>query len=253
LTPHRRLLGSISLLEIDWKRREGQVAFWLARDARGRGVAARAIERIAEWAGELDLLRITASVEVTNEASQLVLERARFVRERAAPANRTLHGQCIDEYIYARDVSFTRRQELRVTFDEVATLYHRARRRYPESLFSDIFEVTGLEPPARLLEIGAGTGIATTVLAERGFDVVGVELGEEMARAARANLAHFAAVEIVTGAFESYSSDELFDAALAFSAFHWIDANVRYGRTASLLTAGGFLVVADARYSAPDE
>jgi SAM-dependent methyltransferase len=159
----------------------------------------------------------------------------------------------IGKYVYARDVSFQGRQALRVTFDEVAALYHRARPRYPESLFSDIFEVTGLQPPARLLEIGAGTGIATTVLAERGFDVVGVELGDEMAQAARENLARFAAVEIVTGSFETYSSNEAFDAALAFSAFHWIDPNIRYHRAAALLRGAGFLIVADARFGAPDE
>lgn len=89
----RCLLGSISLLEIDWSRREGEVGFWLARDARGRGVAVQALEWMVSWAAELGLLRLTATVEVTNEASRQVLERARFSRERAAPANRTLHGQ----------------------------------------------------------------------------------------------------------------------------------------------------------------
>jgi RimJ/RimL family protein N-acetyltransferase len=38
------LLGSISLLEIDWHRREAEVAFWLAREARGRGVTTRALD-----------------------------------------------------------------------------------------------------------------------------------------------------------------------------------------------------------------
>jgi RimJ/RimL family protein N-acetyltransferase len=99
---HRQLLGSVSLLAIDWTRREGEVGFWLARQARGCGVAGRALERIVCWAAELRLLRLTATVEVTNEASRRVLERARFVRERAAPENRVLHGQSIDEYVYAR-------------------------------------------------------------------------------------------------------------------------------------------------------
>ena len=98
----RRLLGSISLLEIDWACGEAEIGFWLARDARGRGVAVQALERIVCWAAELGLLRLTATVEVTNEASRRVLERARFLRERVAPANRTLHGQSIDEYVYAR-------------------------------------------------------------------------------------------------------------------------------------------------------
>jgi RimJ/RimL family protein N-acetyltransferase len=99
---HRQLLGSVSLLAIDWTRREAEVGFWLARKARGRGVAVRALDRIIRWAAELRLLRLTATVELTNEASRRVLERARFVQERLAPENRVLHGQSIHEYVYAR-------------------------------------------------------------------------------------------------------------------------------------------------------
>jgi RimJ/RimL family protein N-acetyltransferase len=99
---HGRLLGSISLLTIDWTTGEGEVGFWLAGEARGRGVAVRALVRIVRWTEELGLRRLTATIEVTNDASRRVLERAQFVRERTAPENRELHGQLIDEYVYAR-------------------------------------------------------------------------------------------------------------------------------------------------------
>jgi RimJ/RimL family protein N-acetyltransferase len=102
---HGRLLGSISLLTIDWASLEGEVGFWLAREARGRGVAVRALERIVRWAEELGLRRLTATVEVTNDASRRVLERAQFVRARTAPENRELHGRLIDEDVYARRLS----------------------------------------------------------------------------------------------------------------------------------------------------
>lgn len=130
----------------------------------------------------------------------------------------------------------------------MAPIYHLARPRYPESLFSEFLAITGLAPPARLLEVGPGTGIATAVLAARGFDVVGVELAEEMALAARDNLREHATVEIVTGPFETYTSEALFDALVSFSAFHWIDPETRYEHAAALLHDSGFLVVADARF-----
>jgi RimJ/RimL family protein N-acetyltransferase len=100
-----RLLGSISLLQIDWDGREAEVAFWLAQDARGRGVATRAVERIASWAVELQLSRLTATVEVTNEASRRVLERAHFAQHGLSPRNRKLHGRWIDEHLYVRELS----------------------------------------------------------------------------------------------------------------------------------------------------
>jgi RimJ/RimL family protein N-acetyltransferase len=98
------LLGSISLLEIDWHRREAEIAFWLAREARGRGVATLVVERIASWAADLRLSRLTATVEVTNEGSKRVLERAHFAERGLSPRNRLLHGHWIDEYLYVREL-----------------------------------------------------------------------------------------------------------------------------------------------------
>lgn len=130
----------------------------------------------------------------------------------------------------------------------MAPIYDVARPRYPESLFADLLAITGLAPPARLLEVGPGTGIATAVLAARGFHVVGVELAEDMARAARDNLHEYSTVEIVTGPFETYTAETMFDALVAFSAFHWIEPETRYEQAAALLHDSGFLVVADARF-----
>jgi len=145
-----------------------------------------------------------------------------------------------------------RRLELRTTFeDDLGDLYHRARPRYPEALFNDLVELTGLAPASRLLEIGAGTGIATVPLAERGFRVVGVEPGASMARTARASLVGLESVEIIEGSIETYVPDAAFDAVVVFSAFHWLDPSSRYAIAASYLRNSGILVVADARLTVP--
>ena len=108
-------------------------------------------------------------------------------------------------------MNFLRREELLATFEDGAELYDRARPRYPQDLFDDVFEITGLAPGARLFEIGSGTGIATAVFAERGFAVVGVESGDAMAHVARQNLERFRTAEIATGSFESYEPGGTFD------------------------------------------
>ena len=48
--------------------------------------------------------------------------------------------------------------------------------------------MAGLAPGARLLEVGCATGKATVPLARRGFRITCVELGPELAAAARRNL-----------------------------------------------------------------
>src|SRR3712207_9472293 len=85
-------------------------------------------------------------------------------------------------------------KRLRAIFDEDAERYDRARPGYPPALFDDLAALAGIGPGCRVLEIGCGTGQATVPLAERGCEVVAVELGPQMAAVARRNLARFPAV-----------------------------------------------------------
>lgn len=85
-----------------------------------------------------------------------------------------------------------------------------------------------MEPSGKdVLEIGCGTGQATLPLAERGCNVAGVEMGENLARMARSKVERYPNVRIVTARFEDWdprgaSFDMVFavtSVALAGSAF----------------------------------
>jgi SAM-dependent methyltransferase len=133
-------------------------------------------------------------------------------------------------------------ERLRSTFDEAAELYDRARPGYPSELFDDLAELAGLGPGARVLEIGAGTGQATVPLAERGYTVIAIELGSNLAAVARRKLASFPNVAITVAAFESWPLPaEPFDAVVSATAFHWLDPAVRVTRAAQALRPGGVL------------
>jgi SAM-dependent methyltransferase len=136
----------------------------------------------------------------------------------------------------------TDRQRLRATFNQAAELYDRARPGYPPALFDDLAERAGVGPGCRVLEIGPGTGQATMPLAERGCQVVAVELGADLAAVARRNLARFPHVQIVTAGFEDWPLPaEPFDVVVAATAFHWIDPAVRVSKAADALRPGGVL------------
>jgi SAM-dependent methyltransferase len=93
-----------------------------------------------------------------------------------------------------------------------------------------------------VLEIGCGTGQATRPLAERGCEVVAVELGADLAAVARRELAGFPAVTVVTAAFEDWPlPDEPFDVVFAATSFHWVDPAVRVDKSADALRPGGTL------------
>jgi SAM-dependent methyltransferase len=149
-------------------------------------------------------------------------------------------------------VSGPERHRLRETFEEVPELYDRARPSYPAELLDDLVELCGLSPGATILELGPGTGKATLALAERGFRVVGVELGEGLAAVAKRNVAEFSNVEIVNARFEQWQTRERFEAVVAFTAFHWIDPEVRYEKPAALLREGGCLSVVDTKHVLPE-
>lgn len=137
-------------------------------------------------------------------------------------------------------------------FDSAADLYDRARPRYPEAVFDKLAMLAELDPGARLLEIGCGTGQATVPLARRHFAVTCVELGERLAEVARKRLTAFPDVRVVTADFETWQPAEAaFDVVVAFTALHWIAPTARYAKPALLLRNGGHLAVVTTAHVLP--
>jgi RimJ/RimL family protein N-acetyltransferase len=78
----RLLLGSISLMHLDWDHARAEVGYWSAREARGQGHITRAVRLICAWGFQaLRLERIDLLAATENGASQRVAERAGFSRE----------------------------------------------------------------------------------------------------------------------------------------------------------------------------
>jgi RimJ/RimL family protein N-acetyltransferase len=76
------LLGSISLLRIEWPHERAEVGYWLAREGRGAGHATRAVRLISAWGFRaLALERIDLLAATGNAPSQGVAVRAGFTRE----------------------------------------------------------------------------------------------------------------------------------------------------------------------------
>jgi SAM-dependent methyltransferase len=144
-------------------------------------------------------------------------------------------------------------RRLRATFDRAAATYQRARPAYPDELYADLRTLTGIEPPANLLEVGCGTGKATLPLARTGFRITAVELGDALAAEARRNLAAFPGVSVITSSFEEWEPPPgaLFDLVYAATAWKWVDPEVGYAKAAALLPPGGHLAVWAADHAFP--
>jgi RimJ/RimL family protein N-acetyltransferase len=89
------LLGSIALFGA--QERVGEVGYWVAAPARGRGVAVRAVRLVCAWGFEArQLARIQLHTLPGNEASERVAERAGFTREGLLRSFAEMKGRRVD-------------------------------------------------------------------------------------------------------------------------------------------------------------
>ncbi len=106
--------------------------------------------------------------------------------------------------------------------------YDRYRPRYPESVFDAIARETGTGPSDVVVEIGAGTGIATVPLVERGFEVTAVEPARELAELAASKTGTRG--RIVVDRFEDCALPPRARLLAAFNSWHWVEPSVALNR-----------------------
>ena len=143
--------------------------------------------------------------------------------------------------------------ELKTTFNTAAVLYEDIRPGYPEKLIQDIINLSDLEDHSRILEVGGGTGKATQPFAERGYELVCLDIGADLIAVARERLRKYPNVSFVEQAFEAWKPEGTFDLIISATAFHWIDPKVRYLKAFQVLKSNGCLAVFSNQHVRKDE
>ncbi|SCG74729.1 class I SAM-dependent methyltransferase [Micromonospora coxensis] len=134
-------------------------------------------------------------------------------------------------------------------FGEVAASYDEARPGYPAAVADTILAYHG-RTPSRLVEVGAGTGLATATLLAVGAPMTCVEPDARMAEVLSAR---FPAVEVVPVRFEAWTPPPGGVPVLACAmAWHWLDPATRCVRAYDALAPGGALAVFAHRYDYVD-
>lgn len=127
-----------------------------------------------------------------------------------------------------------------MSFNAAASTYQRGRPPYPEAVFDLLAGRCGLQPGTRVLDIGAGTGLATGPLLAAGAHVVAVEPGENLA--AILAVTHACdRLEVTIADFETAGLPDGFDLAVAATALHWLDPVAATGKIGQLVRPGGWL------------
>ncbi|MFB6607550.1 class I SAM-dependent methyltransferase [Streptomyces noursei] len=128
-------------------------------------------------------------------------------------------------------------------FDAVATQYAAARPGYPPALFDAVEELAGRPlAGARVLDVGAGTGIASALLRARGARVTAVEPGAQMAAALRTAHPGVPLVRAVGDALP-FADRAAFDLVSYAQAWHWTDPAHSVPEALRVLRPGGALAL----------
>jgi len=129
-------------------------------------------------------------------------------------------------------------------FDEVASTYHDVRPGYPDTVFEQVIRTTAVPSGARILEIGCGTGKATVPFASRGFQMLCLEPGPNLAAVARMRLKDFPLVQVLNTTLEQWLVEpNAFDLVVSAQAFHWVDPAIRLPKAASALRRSGHIAL----------
>lgn len=119
------------------------------------------------------------------------------------------------------------------SFDHVVDPYDRARPGYPAGVFDAIEPLAG----CRVLDGGAGTGIATRALEARGAVVTAVDIGAQLLTRARHHSPGLCAV-VADGARLPFATGS-FDLVCFAQAWHWLDPSTRCQEMHRVLVRGG--------------
>ena len=130
------------------------------------------------------------------------------------------------------------------SFGAVAQLYDARRPRYPDQLIDDLLS----RGAQTVLDVGAGTGIASQQLLDKGADVLAVEPDPRMAEIAKEK-----GIPVEMGTFESWDpAKRNFDLVVFGQSFHWVNPSIALPKIHSLLSTGGQLALMWNRLSPTD-
>jgi SAM-dependent methyltransferase len=126
-------------------------------------------------------------------------------------------------------------------FDSVADLYDDVRPHYPDELYDAIEQATGALAGASVLDLAAGTGIATRALRARGAHVTALDPGEPMVRRLRVVSPDLAAV--IGRAEQIPLRANSFDLTACATAWHWLDTEQTVAELRRVLRPRGHIAL----------
>ena len=130
------------------------------------------------------------------------------------------------------------------SFDALARVYDAARPGYPEEVYEFIEARKSFGSASRILEVGAGPGVATREILDRwNAELIALEPGRRFCALLQEKLQGSTKVRIVNATFEEFMEEGPYDGIFSATAFHWPDPAVKYSKAHHLLADDGLIAL----------
>ncbi|PIN93375.1 hypothetical protein COU54_03180 [Candidatus Pacearchaeota archaeon CG10_big_fil_rev_8_21_14_0_10_31_24] len=130
------------------------------------------------------------------------------------------------------------------SFKKIGATYHKGRRDYPQNLFKEIISLSNLEKNSSILDIGCGTGKSTLPFVKKGYDVIGIDISDNMLNIARRLSSGYKNIKYKKNSFESINLPENhFDLIIIGTAVHWLNPKIAYKKAYNLIKPRGYISI----------
>ena len=128
-------------------------------------------------------------------------------------------------------------------FNQAADYYDRFRPSYPKEIVDSLISVTGISEGANLLEIGSGSGKATELFADKGYQILAVDPGQDLVKLGNERFER-KGVSFEVGRFEEFDlKKQYYDVIYAAQSFHWVPQPAGYEKCAYALKDNGYIAL----------
>jgi SAM-dependent methyltransferase len=129
-------------------------------------------------------------------------------------------------------------------FDVNSEIYDGVRPGYPQEIYNLISKFKKFDSNSMILEIGAGNGIASQEIYNNWQSkMVLIEPGENLCKLLHNRFKNNKDIKVENIFFEVYENENLFDAIISATAFHWLDLSIKYKKSYDLLKNDGLLIL----------